>query len=338
MFALDQAARDVIGHGINHHRHIVRLGDHDAAEARVLREAIDALVAAHRNMRHRVDPQPRRLAPADAAIEQVDLARDLVEYGIERLVQQLEAGDLGIVQVDDDGGALGVIDARLAQRIAQALRGLVRRGRFDIPTFGEAKARGAGLPIVIDDTRRHSHANAWLQAGIGAIVTAPLVTGGRSPAMMWVSTPGPRAWHAEEIALLRDSAARAWTEMSRARAEAALRPAIEIFLAAVAKALSCEAGETLGFEIGGSVPLPQSAWHLRAAGISPAGPFALIFPAELVERLAPLLAGRSAGFCGPAATAAAFLCSVFDVLSQAPLVSLAPGGIGSVKPHRLRCP
>src|SRR5262245_53520502 len=82
-----------------------------------------------------VDPQPRVLAAADAAIEQVDRLRNLVEQRIERLVQELEASDLGVVQVDDDGRSLGVIDARLAQRIAQPRRRLARSRRFGIPTF-----------------------------------------------------------------------------------------------------------------------------------------------------------------------------------------------------------
>jgi hypothetical protein len=49
----------------------------DSAEAGILHEAIDALVAPHHDMGHYIDPQPRRLALADAAIEQVDLIRNL---------------------------------------------------------------------------------------------------------------------------------------------------------------------------------------------------------------------------------------------------------------------
>ena len=119
MFALDHAARDIIGDGIDDRRDIVGFGDHDAAEARVLHEAIDALVAAHHHMRHHVDPQPRRVALADAAIEQIDLIRHLREQRIERLVQNFEPGDFGVAQIDDDAGAIRGLDPRLAQRIAQ---------------------------------------------------------------------------------------------------------------------------------------------------------------------------------------------------------------------------
>jgi hypothetical protein len=54
---------------------------------------------------HHVDPQPRALALADAAIEQIDGIGNLRKQRIERLVQNLEPGDFGIAEVDDDAGA-----------------------------------------------------------------------------------------------------------------------------------------------------------------------------------------------------------------------------------------
>jgi hypothetical protein len=80
------------------------------------------LVAAHHHMRDDVDPQPRRLALADAAIEQIDLLRHLCEQGIKRLTENLQSRHLGIAQVDHDTGAVGRLDARLAERIAQSDR------------------------------------------------------------------------------------------------------------------------------------------------------------------------------------------------------------------------
>ena len=75
MLALDHAARDIAGDGIDDDGHVMRFGEHDAAESRVLHEAVDPLVAAHQHMGDDVDPQPRGFALADAAIEQVDLLR-----------------------------------------------------------------------------------------------------------------------------------------------------------------------------------------------------------------------------------------------------------------------
>ncbi len=119
MFALDHAARDVIRDGVNKRRGIVGFGDHDATKARVLHETIDPLVASHHDMGHHIDPQPRRLALADAAIEQIDLIRNLRKQGVERVVENFEAGDFGIAQIDHDTGAIGSLYTRPPQRIAQ---------------------------------------------------------------------------------------------------------------------------------------------------------------------------------------------------------------------------
>ena len=157
-----------------------------------------------------------RAAPSAEAVAHIALAH---------VGRQLGAACAAYGVVERDGRTFRVVTEWRADGSA----GYAPNTRFDIERFGEAEARGAGLPIVIEDTRRHPHADAWQQAGIGAVITAPLITGGRSPAMMWVSMPGPRAWDAEEVALLRDSAARAWTEMSRTRAEVALRESEERF-------------------------------------------------------------------------------------------------------------
>ena len=79
-------------------------------------------------MRDHVDPQPRRFALADAAIEQIDLLGDLREQRIERLVENFEPRHFGVAQVDDDAGAVGGLDPRLPQRIAQPRRSRVAGG------------------------------------------------------------------------------------------------------------------------------------------------------------------------------------------------------------------
>src|ERR1700738_2804572 len=122
VFALDHAAGDVGGDGVDDCRYIVGFGDHDAAETAILHEAVDALVAPHHDMSDDVDPQPRRIALADAAIEQVDLFGNLRKQRVERLVQNFEPRHFGVAQVDDHAGAIGGLDPRLPQRIAQPYR------------------------------------------------------------------------------------------------------------------------------------------------------------------------------------------------------------------------
>ena len=47
------------------------------------------------------------------------------EQGIERLVHDLEPGDLGVAQFDDDAGAIGGLDPGLPERVAQPRRSRV---------------------------------------------------------------------------------------------------------------------------------------------------------------------------------------------------------------------
>ncbi len=117
--ALDEAARHIAGDGLDDIRNLVRLGQHTPADAGVMQEAVHALVAAHRDMRDGVDPQPRRVAATDAAVEQIDLGRNFGEQRIERLVEQFETGKFGIAQIDDDAGALGGLDARRVHGLFQ---------------------------------------------------------------------------------------------------------------------------------------------------------------------------------------------------------------------------
>jgi PAS domain S-box-containing protein len=149
---------------------------------------------------------------------------EVVAVALARIGHELATACAGYVEVERGGGAFRVV----AEWRADGAKG--RDGeRFPIDRFGEEEARRAGLPIVIENTRTHPRAEAWLAEGAGAVLTMPSVTAGRSPAAVWVSMPGPRAWHGDEIALLREAAERVWAELGRARAETALRESEERF-------------------------------------------------------------------------------------------------------------
>src|SRR5712675_2973298 len=120
--ALDDAAGDVAGHRLDDLVDFGRFGQYRAAVAAVLHEAVGALVAAHVDMGDDVDPQPRGNAAGDAAVEHLDGVGNLGKQRIERLVEKLETGDLGVAQIDDDPCAFGGFDPGLAQRVAQPLR------------------------------------------------------------------------------------------------------------------------------------------------------------------------------------------------------------------------
>jgi len=123
--ALDHPPRDVSGHRLSDLRDVVAFGQDGTAVARLLHEAILALVAAHLDMRDHVDPQPRHIAARNTSVKQFDVGRHLVENRIERLVENFEPSKLRIAQVDDDTGAVGGLDSCLPKRIAQADRTLL---------------------------------------------------------------------------------------------------------------------------------------------------------------------------------------------------------------------
>ncbi len=170
------------------------------ARRRFLLEFADALRAAH---------TPEQVADTAVAL----------------IGRELRTTTAGYLEVERDRATFRVV----SEWRADGKTGRHEGARFPIDRFGERDAREAGLPILIEDTRRHPKAAAWLAEDAGAVLTAPRVTSGRSPAALWVTMSGPRPWHDDEIALLREAAERTWAELARARAEAQLRESEERF-------------------------------------------------------------------------------------------------------------
>ena len=66
---LDQPSRYISRYRLHDVGNVVRLGQYVASHPAVVQETVNAFIAPHRDMRHRIDPQSRRLAAANAAIE-----------------------------------------------------------------------------------------------------------------------------------------------------------------------------------------------------------------------------------------------------------------------------
>jgi PAS domain S-box-containing protein len=79
-------------------------------------------------------------------------------------------------------------------------------------------------PAMPDNQREAYRGN-----DIGAAVVVPLIKGGRLVATLVANQAVPRAWTAEEIALVEETAQRTWAAVERARAEAALSESEERF-------------------------------------------------------------------------------------------------------------
>ena len=88
------------------------LGQHPAAMPRVLQKTVDAPVMRHCDMCEHVDPQPRRLAARQAAIEKLDLHGNLGEDRVQRFIQDVKPRELRVVQVQHHAGAIRSFDPR----------------------------------------------------------------------------------------------------------------------------------------------------------------------------------------------------------------------------------
>jgi PAS domain S-box-containing protein len=153
------------------------------------------------------------------ALRAAQTPEQVAETAVALIGRELRTTTAGYLEVEREGRTFRVVTEWRADGRPPRHAG----AQFPVDRFGEDEARRAGLPIVIEDTRTHPHATAWLAEGAGAVMTVPRVNAGRSPAALWVTMDAPRAWHGDEIALLREAAERTWAELARARAETKLR-------------------------------------------------------------------------------------------------------------------
>ena len=100
-------------------------------------------------------------------------------------------------------------------------------GRIGLGVFGIVVAHGhrSHQAVAIADVRSDLPADAatWLEVGIHALVCVPLVRAGRIAACLVVGQRKARHWSREDVALIRDVAARLWDAIDRAQADTALR-------------------------------------------------------------------------------------------------------------------
>src|SRR3712207_4927191 len=103
-------------------------------------------------------------------------------------------------------------------------------GRYVFASFGSALVAvlRAGRAVTVADAERDTRlseaARAAYAAGmVRSAIGVPLVKGGRLAAPYFVHSPAPREGTADEVALVEETAERAWAAVERAKAEAALR-------------------------------------------------------------------------------------------------------------------
>ena len=186
------------------------------------REALDALAAQERRqsfllmlsdrIRDLADPEEIMVTVEQALGDELKVHR--VGYG------EVDAGR-GVVSMSRDWTS-GVGSAQ---------------GQVSLQTYGQslmddlAAGRTAAIADIRLDARTADVAEAFAAIQTRALIRAPLIRGGRLRAFLYVHDAEPRDWTDAEIELVEEVAARTWSEVERARAEAAVRESEQRFRA-----------------------------------------------------------------------------------------------------------
>lgn len=139
---------------------------------------------------------------------------------LEALGQYLGAVRVGYCEVQK-GGQLVDFCACYVDRVAPIA------GTYDRDGFGadRVERQRRGETEVVDDVRAYSGGSETLYDAVetGSLVSAPLIRDGAFRASLYVNHRGPHSWTADGVSLIEEVAARCWSVVEQARAEAALR-------------------------------------------------------------------------------------------------------------------
>lgn len=137
------------------------------------------------------------------------------------LAEHLDVARVGFSQVDPSEQSVTVLSdcsRKGLDSVAGTVRPMMRLGPALIDRLR------AGRVVRIDDIATDpltaDHAEGY---GARGLMVAPLIRDGRFTALIFFHEPEPRAWTDGEAALAEDVAARTWSALTRARAEAALQ-------------------------------------------------------------------------------------------------------------------
>ena len=148
--------------------------------------------------------------------------REALEAACEALGRELGVALVGFSALEE-ADAVGVVDCEWrAGETPSAI------GRHRLATFGEGRVGPllAGETVVVGDAAhdpRIPDPSGYLALGVQSSVDVPFVREGRVRGFLFVADARPRAWTSGEIALVRETAERAWEAAERARAETELR-------------------------------------------------------------------------------------------------------------------
>jgi PAS domain S-box-containing protein len=158
-------------------------------------------------------------------LRQIGDPTEILQAALEIAGEEVDASRLGWAEVDADGGTIA-IPACLARHGASDLSGV-----YPLTAGGDGvyEELAAGHTVRIDDLAASDRfadpevKARYEQAGIAAILCVPIVSGDGARAMLFAHHHQPKHWTDHQENVLRQATGHVWREVSRARAEAAVR-------------------------------------------------------------------------------------------------------------------
>jgi PAS domain S-box-containing protein len=211
--------------------------------------------------RKRLERNSSVLAELSEAFALLPSASDAAKFVTERLVGKLGLSRCLLAEIDDDADTGHLIHQHSP---AQGPEDAATFRISDFLTDDERRQLAEGKPLVIRDVRAArgtEAADRFAALGIGAVVSAPYVSEGRRKFALAAEKDAPYDWGDDEVALLREVAARICGQLDRARAEQSVRESERRYrlLATVITDVPCNVDAV------GRFVAPQEAW-LRYTG------------------------------------------------------------------------
>ena len=158
-------------------------------------------------------------------LRRLDDPDEILETAFALVGEEVHASRIGYAEIEEEAGSVAILRCAVRDGAADI------SGIFPIPRFGagiEEELR-EGTTIRIDDAAADPRlaepevAARYEKLGVASALVVPIVSGERCLAMLFAHHHAPRTWSDHEAALLRQGTEQVWREISRARAELALR-------------------------------------------------------------------------------------------------------------------
>ncbi|WP_175558907.1 PAS domain S-box protein [Paracoccus chinensis] len=183
---------------------------------------IDAAKRAEQIMRASEERHVFLLGLGDALRAQTS-PQDMIEVAARLLGEHLGASRIMFAEFDEARGVADIFHGWFADG-AQPFPEVMRLEDYEGPILDDLRA---GRTVRIEDTRDPALARPDLTAiaelGVAALLSIPLIVGGRLAVNLSVHQHVARHWTDADVALAQEVAERLWADLVRARVEAALR-------------------------------------------------------------------------------------------------------------------